>query len=263
MADRNLFQHYRPEELTFIESIDGLCGRVENEYRPILTPFLNPRELYILQTIANRYDGIKYRFDGGNENSEMKRALIYPDYYEPNQADFNIAVLQIDYPKKFASLSHGQILGSIMGSGIKRDVIGDIITDGDNWQLFCQSEMADYLKNQVDKIGKIKVKLKEIVPEAILISVSSVEEVATTVSSMRIDAIISTGFNVSRHHTKQLIDAGKVKLNWAVTQRSDVTVGIEDIISVRGFGRISIAQIAGVTRKDKIRLTLKLIKHDK
>ncbi|EHO54062.1 hypothetical protein HMPREF9104_00292 [Lentilactobacillus kisonensis F0435] len=36
MVDSNVSQHYRPDELPFLESIDSLSGRVENEYRQSL-----------------------------------------------------------------------------------------------------------------------------------------------------------------------------------------------------------------------------------
>ncbi len=61
MVDSNISQHYRQAELPFLESIDNLSGKVANEYRPILTDFLNPRQLYILETIVNRYEGVSFQ----------------------------------------------------------------------------------------------------------------------------------------------------------------------------------------------------------
>lgn len=263
MVDSNVSQHYRPDELPFLESIDSLSGRVENEYRPILTNFLNPRQLYILETIVNRYDGITFKTFGGFAEAEMKRAIAFPEYFTPTDNDFNITAFQIDYPSKFATLSHGQILGSIMGAGIDRDVIGDIITDGLNWQFMCESEMADYVHAQVDKIGKIKVKLKEIDPEQIIHPTDESEEVTTTVSSRRVDTLVSDGFHISRHHAKELVDGGQVRINWVTSDRPDLELSIKDIVSVRGFGRIVIRDILGMTKKDKIRIVIDVYNRNK
>ena len=263
MVDINIEQHFRSDEVPFLESMDSLVGRTQNEYRDMLTDFLNPRQQFILQTIVNRYDGVKLQFFGGFKDSEMKRALIYPDYFEPQQTDFQISAYTIDYPQKFATLSHGQILGSLMGSGIEREVIGDIITDGVNWQFMVKTEMADYVANQLDHIGKVKVRLKLTPLEQLLIPNQEYETVNTTVSSLRLDVLVAEGLHVSRHHAKELVESGRVKINWAENQRPDYELGVSDMISVRGFGRIILVEISGITKKDKIRVTLNLIKPNK
>ncbi|WP_283678878.1 YlmH/Sll1252 family protein [Lentilactobacillus sp. Marseille-Q4993] len=263
MVDLNITQHFRPEETPFLESVEDMCGQAQNEYRPILTDFMNPRELYMFEAVANRFDSISYQFFGGVKSAEMKRGLIYPDYFEPKESDFQIVAYLIDYPKKFATLSHGQILGSIMGSGINRNVVGDIVTDGDDWQFVCEREMSDYLTSQLDKVGKIKVKIKPLELANLITPVDESEETTTTVASLRIDALISEGFNISRHHAKELVEQKLVKLNWAVNERPDTEIRVLDVISVRGFGRLSIKQIDGLTKKGKIRVSLDLLKRGK
>ena len=263
MVDINIEQHFRSDEVPFLESMDSLVGRVQNEYRDLLTDFLNPRQQFILQTVVNRYDGVKLSFFGGFEDSEMKRALIYPDYFEPQQADFQVSAYDIDYPQKFATLSHGQILGSLMGSGIEREVIGDIITDGTNWQFMVKAEMADYVASQLDHVGKVKVRLKPVALDHLLNPNQEFETVTTTVSSLRLDVLVAEGAHISRHHAKELVETGRVRVNWAENQRPDYELGVSDIISVRGFGRIVLLEIGGMTKKDKIRVTLNLIKPNK
>ena len=51
-----------------------------------------------------------------------------------------------------------------------------------------------------------------------------------------------------------MIEAGKVKLNWAEQLRPDFELGLLDIVSVRGYGRIQIKEIEGKTKKDKWRI---------
>ncbi len=263
MVDSNVSQHFRPDELPFLESIDSLSGRVENEYRPILTNFLNPRQLYILTSIINRYDGIRFSTYGGYPDAELQRAILYPDYFTPELEDFKISRFEIDYPSKFATLSHGQILGSIMGAGVQRDVVGDIITDGETWQFMVQSEMADYVDTQVDRIGKIKIKLLAISAGDLIAPIDESETVTTTVSSMRVDALVSEGFHISRHHAKELVDSGLIRVNWVETERPDLELSVKDIVSVRGYGRIVIQEIAGVTKKDKVRVVISLYNRNK
>lgn len=86
MAD-NIAQHFRKEEAAFIESATGWIQQANDEYRPILTHFLNPRQQYILETLVNRETDVKLRQNGGYPGAEMQRGLIYPDYFETSDSD--------------------------------------------------------------------------------------------------------------------------------------------------------------------------------
>lgn len=56
------------------------------------------------------------------------------------------------------------------------------------------------------------------------------------------------------------MESGKIKVNWTETLRPDFMLDLLDIISVRGFGRIQLQEIEGKTKKDKIRLTLGVLR---
>ncbi|MFZ2876943.1 MAG: S4 domain-containing protein, partial [Enterococcus aquimarinus] len=81
-----------------------------------------------------------------------------------------------------------------------------------------------------------------------------------TVSSLRLDTVISTVFNISRQRSKQLIESGKIKVNWVESERPDFMLDLLDIVSIRGFGRLQIQSIEGKTKKEKIKLTLGVLR---
>lgn len=64
---------------------------------------------------------VAVQFGGATPNAERKRALIYPDYLELNEEEFQVEVLEIDYPSKFYTLEHRQILGTFMSLGLTRE----------------------------------------------------------------------------------------------------------------------------------------------
>lgn len=258
MAD-TVAQHFRREEAPFVESATGWIQQASDEYRPILTYFLNPRQQYILETLVNRDDELKLALNGGYPGAEMRRGLIYPAYFEIGEADFEINLFDIDYPMKFTELHHGQILGSMLAAGIDREVLGDIITDGQAWQVYTTNEMSRYIATQVDRMGKIKVRLNELDLSAHLMPLNAWEEETTTLSSARLDNVVATGFHLSRHHAKQLIEAGRIQLNWNPFERPDYQLAHEDVISVRGFGRVRLTSVDGVTKKDKLKVTLAVL----
>lgn len=256
--DENVLQHFRPDEVPLIDAIGGWIQQVQDEYRPVLTHFLNPRQVYIATTLARRADQ-HVRFSGGHEHAEMQRALFYPDYYEPTAKDFELTVLKVDYPVKFATLHHSQILGTLLGSGIEREIFGDILTDGLNWQVITETSMADYLVGQVDHIGRVKARLQPDTWDDLLVPMNEWETEGATLSSLRLDNIVGTGFHLSRHRAKELIEGGKVRLNWAETLKPDFELDVADIVSVRGFGRIRLDEVGGRTKKEKIRVTLAVL----
>lgn len=258
----NLLQHYRKQELTFINQVLDWISQVALEYRPYLTGFLDPRQQLIVQQLVHQQNDLAVQFFGGYQTAEKKRAYISPDYFEPTMTDFELALIQIDYPTKFLTLSHGKILGTLINNGLDRSVFGDIITDTQqvNWQFWVSQKMQPYLLQNIGHFGKVKVKLKPIEAQEMLKPLDAWQEEQLLVSSLRLDNLLAGVFNISRQRAKQLIQNSQVKLNWQVFQKADFIVALEDMISARGFGRIQLKSIDGQTKKEKFRLTLKVLR---
>ena len=185
----------------------------------------------------------------------MKRALIVPEYYQPQAADFHITLFEVEFATKFLSLTHPQMMGSLMGMGLRRGKFGDITIIDDRVQFFCTEEVSEYVRLELHSVGKASVVLekkpltKGIQPKEIWL------EQTVTVSSLRIDTVISTIFQLSRQKSQALIQAGLVKVNWTVIETPSFECGEGDTISGRGYGRAKILSIDGKTKKDKWRIT--------
>lgn len=251
-----LYQHFRDDEKLFIDHVKDWVQQVEFQYSPYLTPFLDPREQYIVESIIGQHNEVKAEAYGGYEAAERKRLFLSPSYFEPSQDDYKIKITEIRYPKKFAELSHGKILGTLMGTGVKREMLGDIITDGEDWQFFADEAIMQFLLPSLTKIGNITIQLEEIVYTDILVPKDTWDERNEIVSSLRLDVILASVFHISRQKSKELISSNKVKVNWNETDRPDIVLGIHDVVSIRGYGRIRIEAIEGKTKKEKMRLRL-------
>ncbi|WP_086314001.1 S4 domain-containing protein [Enterococcus sp. 7F3_DIV0205] len=256
----NVYQHFRKDEHPFIDSVGDWLEQVESQYAPYLSDFLDPRQAYIVETLIRQNSDLSFQFYGGYEQAERKRCLIYPDYYEPKEDDFEVELLEIVYPIKFSTLSHGKVLGTLVNTGIKREYFGDIISDNDRWQVFVAKEIANFVETQVEKIGKISVRLEKRKYTEMILPKDDWTHERTTISSLRLDNLISSVYNISRQRSKQLIESGKVKVNWTENTRPDFLVDLLDIVSIRGFGRIQIQELEGKTKKDKFRLLLGVLR---
>lgn len=253
-------QHFRPEEVSFIQQASDWIRQSEDEYRGILTRFLNPREQYILQTLVNRSDNLQVHYNGATSHTENQRAIVAPDFYTVALPDFELAILEIKYPVKFSELHHAMILGAFMNAGIKREVIGDILSDDKKWQVVVDAKMIIYIQQTVQKIGRIKIELIERDVSDTIAVHDDWSEIFLLLSSLRIDTIISTAFNISRSLAKTLIEQQQVRVNWTTIVKSDHIVAVGDIISVRKYGRMQITMCDGFSKKDKIKAIVNIIR---
>ncbi|WP_297819358.1 RNA-binding protein [uncultured Lactobacillus sp.] len=252
----SFYQHFDYEERPEVDYYTGLFNRFIYQQEPILTDFLNPRQIYILKEIVGSYAQI-YQY-GGYKDAEKQRALLCGWDYSYDLNDFKIQLLQIEYNKKWDRLNHSQILGVLANSGVELNSFGDIINDDQgNWQVFVKSDLADFFVDQIDRIGRSHVKLKKISSKNVLMMTDdSVQKSAITIA-LRLDAVVSSITNMSRSQAKEEIKNGNIKLNWHETQESNIIVNVYDILSIRHFGRIKIEKISH-TSKGKYRLEFKV-----
>lgn len=252
----SIFQHFRKEEQQFIEQVSGWLNEVEDRYTPKLTDFLDPRERFIVQSVLGSSE-IGMESLGLFPDAERQRVLLYPSYYEPTAEDFNITVFELKYPVKFVTLRHPDILGSLMSVGLGRSKFGDIRIEGERIQFAVADEVGLYLHTNFVSAAKVKVQLIEVEDTADMLTVTEdwFEE-SHTVSSMRLDTVLSSVYNISRQKASALIHGGKVKVNWTVQEQPSFELHESDMISSRGFGRVKVLMIEGRTKKDKIRLQI-------
>ena len=200
----SIYQHFRPEEKEFIDHALNWIEQVKDSYAPKLTDFLDPRQQQIITTLLGQNDEVQIEFSGGVKGAERKRAFLFPDYYSPEQSDFQLSLFEIIYPKKFITLEHRQVLGTLMSLGLKREKFGDILIQNDQIQFVAAEEIETYLTVNLEKVGRASVAIKKIsFTEAIQVEESWIEH-HDTVSSLRLDTILATALNVSRQKAQAL-----------------------------------------------------------
>jgi len=250
----NIYQHFRPEEREYIDQVLNWKNSVETQYSPKLTDFLDPREQHILKMIIGENGEVNYSLFGGSHGAERRRAFIFPDYLTAAENDFQINLFEIDYPRKFVTIEHRQVLGTLMSLGLKRGKFGDILIKDDRVQFFAVKEISNYIKNNLESIGRSGVKLIETSVANAVVTDEQWTENNLTLSSLRLDTVISGIFNLSRQKSLTFIQHGLVKVNWTLIENPSFSCDQGDMISVRGSGRAKLIGIDGKTKKDKWRI---------
>lgn len=243
----------KKEQLTIAKIADKI-----NKYKKTgnicSTNFLDPTEILESENIVRDFP---YCFFGGFEDAERKILVVGADEEEKAKEFIEILTIELLDTKSDKTLSHRSVLGSLLGLGINRDVLGDIIIKKGRADFFVTTEIARYILQNLDFIGREKVKVYKNSYDQLLRVESLAQELKTTVASLRIDAIISSALGISREVSSKLIQNQKVKLNYKLIENTSKQIKEGDKISVRGYGRIELTEIVGETRKDRIRILLK------
>ena len=146
----------------------------------VKTKFLSLTEQAILKnTLKNK---VFFNLDGGYENSELKRAVIYQD------SDPFITCFKIKYNEKYLTLTHQNILGTLLSLSITKESIGDILASESIF--FIISELKEFIKNDFTKINNVAIELEEVESTNVK-RVVEFEFNSFTVSSLRLDSIVS------------------------------------------------------------------------
>ena len=223
-----------------------------------ITDFLDPYERRIAESILNQFMEISYKELGGLKESERKILLIFPHYCEYDDMSIPIISLMIEgYTESFC---HRDFLGSILNLGINREKIGDILIHENYTQLVVKQEISQFVLISLKRVGKEKVKVKEIPLGELSASNIEYRDVLTTIPSLRLDAIVSGGLNLSRNDSQKLIESGKLKVNWEPIQRVSKNVVEGDVISIRGYGRFILKSVEGISKKGRLRVKIRLLK---
>lgn len=221
--------------------------------------FLNPFEVQNAIAILNYNDDLKYTVDGGYEESERKVVFIYPFYMEYEDIEENLRFIQIEGNFKFKSINHKDYLGSLLNLGIKREKIGDIIIHESFCQVIVSNDICDFIVMNLEKVARNNVKIKEISREELVYNPPNYKEISFTVSSSRLDCIISGLYNISRQESAKLINAEKVQVNYEKITSCSKEIKSGCMISVRGKGRSQIIDIGDLTKKGKIKVLGRLL----
>lgn len=252
----SFYPHFEKEERPTIDRFVGLFNQLIFKNEAILTDFLDPGKRDILKTIVGNEAFIQ-EF-GGYEDAEKKRVYLNLEWDNLKPDDYQIIPFEIEYPEKFSQLNHSSILGTLANSGLETDTFGDIVTDGKGrWQFFAKKELSDFFIEQIDRVGNVKVKIKPISFKDVLTPQDDSLEKNIIINSLRIDAFLAGISKDSRGQIQKAIESKLVKLNWHEIQDSNIMVNVNDIVSLRHFGRIVISNISA-TKKGKYKVVLKL-----
>lgn len=223
---------------------------------PSHTGFLSPREIQLARFLFGEEEGL-FVFGGYNQ-SERNMYIYLPDYLDESymtEDDSPIVCLRATFYKD-ETPTHRDFLGALMGCGITRESVGDILVNERSCDFLVCRDIAPYILQNFERAGRVSLKLTQIPLSSMSIPEQKFTEITDTVASVRLDSIISSGFRISRNTAGEYITAGKVAIDGFLCEKPDkvVTPGVK--VSVRGLGKIKLHQIGHITKKGRTSVIL-------
>lgn len=252
----------REEILKGAENRDSLARVIDKAETAIktweieFTDFLSPPEVAEIQQAFARLTEVHLLAWGGYPQAERQRFAIARSELPLEITQVQLAAIEIAGNFLFDTATHRDFLGAMLGCGIVREKTGDIIVLGERGaQAIVIPEMLEFLELHLKQVRSVPVKTQPIALTELKVQPPKKKELTTVEASMRLDAIASAGFGMSRSKMADLISGGDVRVNWKEITQSSYTVKPGDLIAIRGKGRLEIGEMA-VTKKERYRVQL-------
>ncbi|HIQ59022.1 MAG TPA: RNA-binding protein [Candidatus Merdivicinus intestinavium] len=237
------------EQEYFLARIRSLFDLCEKQGCPRFSDFLTEEQAAAVQPLAAR-SGLGFRFWGGFEGAARTMLGVFPDWMEPETESFPIVGCTFRYPEAF-SLSHRDFLGSLMAQQVRRELVGDIVVSPGETYVFADERMEKVLLTQIDRIGRVGVRVEKGVPAQIRVQ-QNFREIRGTLASLRLDAAVALCCGVSREKAAALIAAGLVQRNHIPAGNGSAQLADGDILTVRGKGKFRLETDGTLTRKGRV-----------
>lgn len=222
---------------------------------PTHTGFLSPAEQAVsadLLMAAAPGQGVLF---GGYPDAERKLWAFLPDWLDQEVwregDDCPICALEVTVPP-MSSLTHRDYLGSLMGLGLTREKLGDIILTGHGAQVLVLRETLPILLAQWERTGRYPVTLTPIPLSQLTPAAGEVKHIRATAASLRLDAVLSAGFSIPRGRAADLIRGGRVMVDHRPVEKVDKTVEAGAVLTCRGLGKCVLTAAGGTSKRGRI-----------
>ena len=253
----NKFSKDPDERVVLARAMDQM-ERAASRSIPCATQFLSPAQRAALEPLLAASGHPRRLFHGGYEDAERTVCVFLPDWLEAEdwQAQDELAAIECAYPPTGGpigtNLTHRDLLGGLMGIGLTREKVGDILMGDSAAQIVCLKDAAPIILSQFEQAGRDRLKLREISLSELSPAPAQVKVVHDTVSALRLDAVLASGFSLARGKAADAVAAGRVSVNHRECLKPDKMVAEGDILTCRGLGKCVLKSVGGQSRKGRI-----------
>lgn len=222
---------------------------------PASTPFLSESQQEAAERLMPALGRPRHFYFGGYPGAERKVCAFLPEWQAEEDWESPFSALRCTWRDR-ERLTHRDFLGAVLGQGIEREKLGDILVGTESCDLLVFSELVPYLLQNLTEAGRAKLRLEEIPLAGLTLPEKTVKLIHDTVNTPRLDAVLSSGFSLSRGRAAEAISAGRVEVNHTPCLKGDKLVGQGDVLTCRGLGKCVVTELGGRSRKGRTILTI-------
>ena len=240
--------------------IEDRISQCRDGYYVTSTGFLDTHEQALAVAASRHAAGVRTFMYGGYEDAERRMLVCVPrdiPMSDEEATEGLIEVLRINLPAIARELSHRDYLGSLLGLGIVRRLTGDILVRPDGADVLILPGIGEFLVNELHRIGPVEVKTEIIPAEELKVPEVRFEITRDSLSSIRLDSVVSSAFRISRSKAADAIRKGLVSMDHAECIKPDASVSEGSSIVLKGKGKAVLAETGGESRKGRIRIVIK------
>lgn len=251
-----ILDHLAPDADSRV-SLARLLDRLELCRRrsvPTHSHFLSDGEQKLAGQAIAAAGEVSHAFYGGYAGAQRQICLFLPEWQEdftPGREDDPLAAVETPLPRE-GKLTHRDFLGSLMGLGLTRDVLGDILVGEESCQVVCLKTALPALLQQWSEVGRYGVSPREVPLRDLRAVESRVQRKTETFQSLRFDAVAAAGFGLSRAKAASLISSGRLLLNHLPCAKPDRILEEGDSLTGKGLGKCTLTKVNGLSRKGRI-----------
>lgn len=249
----NKFSKDPEERIVLARALDQM-ERAANRSIPCATQFLSPAQRAALEPLLAACGQPRHLFHGGYEGAERTVCVFLPHWQAPDDwaAEDELAAIEAAFPPTGAELTHRDLLGGLMGIGLTREKVGDILVGDTAAQIVCLKGAVSILLSQFDQAGRYRLRVGEISLADLTPTPAEIKLIHDTVSTLRLDAVLSSGFSLARGRAADAVTGGRVSVNHRECLKPDRAVAEGDILTCRGLGKCVLKAVGGPSRKGRI-----------
>ena len=242
------------EERLLLARVLDRASQAERRNVPACTDFLSPAQRVRAEDLL-RLAGVPetaFVSLGGYEEAERRVLLFLPDWLEAEEAEDQspLRCLRASFRAE-EKPTHRDFLGSLTGLGIVREKVGDILVGPESADLIVLDTVEALLLRNWTGAGRTHLTVTAIAFGELRVPQLRMEEVRDTVSSLRLDAVVSSALRMSRGKAAELVERGAVQVNWRECVKPDKLLAEGDTVSARGFGKFRLDRVGGLSKKGR------------
>ena len=257
------------EDNFLLGQIEDKITQCENKYIVTHTGFLDSHQQSLARVYCRKshipvfdeepahenFPPTRSIFYGGYEDAERGVLISLPDYATLEDYD-PLTVIRAVKADGSRELTHRDYLGSLVGLGIKRELLGDILVREDGADIIALADIAEFILMNYYKAGRTNLSLSQHPISELIVPQQKRTTITDTVASLRLDSVIASAFGLSRGKAAEAIGRGIVFVNHVEVIKPDFQVSEGDKLTLRGKGKACLTEVGGRSRKDRQYITI-------